>query len=137
KEVILITVLCGVCFITIFIGIRWYYGYEPATQWKVPAGLPMLKFNLASATAIKSYFEMFSLFSVIPIVCIYKFNQTDIKLRVWFLAIVPIWFTIHWIAVVAYQPRLFLVPTLLIFLPMLLQIVENASGKNDQIFKVN
>ncbi|MGD1960724.1 MAG: hypothetical protein ACFB2Y_17820 [Fulvivirga sp.] len=139
SQVIVITALCGVCFIAIFVSIRWYYGYEPATQWKVPAGLPMLKFNLASVNSIKSYFEMLGLFSIIPLVCLYKFKQTDFRLRVWFLALVPIWFMVHWVAVVAYQPRLFLVPTLLLFLPMLLQIIEgnNALIKDAKVSEIN
>jgi hypothetical protein len=128
-EVIMITMLSGIFYATIFIGIRWYYGYEPQTEWKVPAGLPMLKLNLLSTIGIKSYFEMIGLFSLLPFLCLYKFKATSKILQIWFIGIVPIWFLVHWIAVVAYQSRLFLVPTLLIFLPMALEIIEEKYKK--------
>ena len=121
---IAIVAISLVFFISIFIAIRWYYGYQPQTQWKVPAGLPMLKLNLVSLLAVKSYFEMIGVFSVIPLICLYKFKSANPILQVWFLGIVPIWFLVHFLSVVAYQGRLFLVPTLLIFIPMVLEIIE-------------
>lgn len=124
REVVAVTAVAGLIFIAIFVALRWYYGYEPQTQWKVPAGLPMLKLNFFSAIGIKSYFEMLGMFSVIPFICLYRFYSTSYLLRVWFIFIVPIWFLVHWTFVVAYQSRLFLVPTLIIFLPMFLQIIE-------------
>jgi hypothetical protein len=118
-------VLCSLTlFIGIFIFIRWYYGYQPQTQWKVPAGWPMLKLNLISLIAIKSYFEMIGAFSIIPLLCLYKFKSTNPLLQIWFIGIVPIWFLVHFVSVVAYQSRLFLVPTFLIFIPMMLEIIE-------------
>ena len=111
-------------FVVIFISIRWYYGYQPQTQWKVPAGLPMLKLNLVSLLAVKSYFEMVGVFSIIPLICLYKFKSASKILQIWFIGIVPIWFLVHFVSVVAYQGRLFLVPTLLIFIPMILELIE-------------
>ena len=113
-----------ICFVGIFVAIRWYYGYQPQTQWKVPAGLPMLKLNLISLIAVKSYFEMIGAFSIIPLLCLYKFKSASPILKTWFIGIVPIWFLVHFVSVVAYQSRLFLVPTLIIFIPMLLEMIE-------------
>jgi hypothetical protein len=123
-RVFIITGLSLVLFISIFIGIRWYYGYQPQTQWKVPAGLPMLKLNLVSLLAVKSYFEMIGAFAVLPFICLYKLRSSSQILQVWFIALVPLWFGVHFVSVVAYQSRLFLVPTLIIFVPMMLEIIE-------------
>lgn len=128
-KTILVTASSLVVFIGVFIAIRWYYGYESQSQWKVPAGLPMLKLNLISFSAVKSYFEMIGAFSVVPFICIYLIRRTSKILQTWFWGIVPLWFLVHFTLVVAYQSRLFLVPTFIIFLPMLLEIVESEYKK--------
>ena len=38
---------------------------------------------------------------------------------------VPVWFAAHYITVVAYQTRLFMVPVILIFMPMMLWLIES------------
>lgn len=120
-----LTAGCYVLFFTIFIGVRLHYGYRPPQTWKVPAGLPMIKLNLFSAVAVKSYFEMLGVFSVIPLIILYKFRSFPLLLRTWFLGIVPVWFAVHIISVVTYQTRLFLTPTIMIMLPMMLWLIEN------------
>ena len=115
-----------VIFFTLFIWIRNYYGYRPQHEWKVPAGLPMLRLNLFSPIGIKSYFEMIGTFGVIPFIILYKFRRFPALLRLWFIAIVPLWFSVHLLTVVTYQTRLFLVPTILIFLPMMMWLIENS-----------
>ena len=120
---------CYVIFFSIFLGVRAHYGYRPPQIWKVPTGLPMIKLNLASPVALKAYFEMLGVFSVIPFIILYKFRSFPLLLRVWFLGIAPAWFAVHLYSVVTYQTRLFLVPTILIFVPMLLWLIENESKK--------
>lgn len=132
SKTIAVTAVSAVFFVAIFLAIRWYYGYQPQTEWKVPAGLPMLKLNLLSALGIKSYFEMIGLFSIIPIICLLKLRRASIVLQVWFIGIVPIWFLVHWVSVVAYQARLFLVPTVIVFIPMLLEFVEKDVLKKEE-----
>lgn len=129
-----IFVLCIAAFLIFwidFVVLRAYFGYRPQTAWKVPAGIRMLRLNLFSIVAIKSYFEMIGVFSVIPLICLYKFRECSMILRTWFIGIIPIWFFVHMISVVIYEGRLFLVPTLLIFMPMLLQIIEGGA-KNEK-----
>lgn len=128
KKDFIISAVASLSFIIIFIGLRIYFGYRPQTVWKVPAGLPMLKLNLVSFVAIKGYFEMFGAFSILPLICLYKFKQCSLILRIWFVAIVPIWFFVHFYSVVTYQSRTFLVPTFLIFLPMVLEIIQKNAG---------
>lgn len=125
----LITVLLYVFFFTIFISLRVHFGYRPQQVWKVPAGLQMLKLNLASATAVKAYMELIATFAVIPLIILYKFKSFPHLLKKWFLFLVPVWFLIHFVSVVAYQTRLFMVPFILIMLPMLLWLVENETAR--------
>ncbi|MDP4151125.1 MAG: hypothetical protein Q8932_16135 [Bacteroidota bacterium] len=118
---------CYALFFAIFIGVRLHYGYRPPQVWKVPPGPGMLKLNLASSVGVKSYFEMLGLFSVIPFIILYTFRRYPLLLRVWFLGIVPAWFAVHLYTVVTYQTRLFLVPTILVMVPMLLWLIENGA----------
>jgi hypothetical protein len=119
---------CYALFFAVFIGVRLHYGYRPPQVWKVPPGPGMLKLNLASSVGVKSYFEMLGLFSVIPFIILYTFRRYPLLLRVWFLGIVPAWFAVHLYTVVTYQTRLFLVPTILIMVPMLLWLIDSVSA---------
>ncbi len=121
----ILTGIAYVFFIGIFTGVRMYYGYVPAQVWKVPPGIPMVKLNLLSTVAVKSYFEMLGVFSLIPFLILYKFKSAPLLLKTWFVLIAPVWFAVHIYSVVIYQTRLFLVPTIIIFIPMLLYIIEN------------
>ncbi len=118
KNVWLFTFILTAVFACVFIGVT-------PKIWKVPAGAQMIKLNLFSTVAAKSYFEMLGIFSIIPLLILYKFKQFPIRLKLWFLAIVPIWFAVHIYSVVIYQTRLFLVPVILIFIPMFLWLIEN------------
>lgn len=124
-----ITIGAFVGFALMFVAVRWYYGYQPQEQWRVPVGLPLLKMNLFSSIAIKSYFEMFGTFSLLPFIFIYKFKQIDSRLQWWFLLVFPVWMGIHFTSAIAYQSRLFLVPTLLILLPGVMQYIEQSIVK--------
>jgi hypothetical protein len=132
RKIFLISGLSLIAFVIVFTGLRMYFGYRPQTVWKVPAGLPMLKLNLFSAVAVKGYFEMFGAFSVFPLICLYKFRQCSSILKIWFIAIVPVWFFVHLYSVVVYESRLFFVPTFLIFIPMVLEIIEKAGGSGNK-----
>ena len=137
RKVFIITSISFISFALIFIGIRAYFGYQPQGIWKVPAGLPMLKLNLFSVVAVKGYFEMFGAFSIIPLICIYKFRQCSEILQLWFVVIVPIWFLVHFYSVPSYESRLFFVPTYLIFIPMLLEIIQKYEGRGNKLENKN
>lgn len=124
RNIWIFTIFLYIIFISIFVGLRIHYGYQPQQVWKVPAGLPMLKLNLFSAVGVKAYMELIGTFGVIPFIILYKFRSFPLLLRKWFIFMVPVWFAIHYVSVVAYQTRLFLVPVILIFIPMMLWLVE-------------
>ena len=125
KRTWLFTVLLYTLFFSIFIGLRLYFGYKPQQVWKAAAGLPMLKLNLFSAVAVKSIMELIGTFAVIPLIILYYFKSIPHLLKKWFLFIVPIWFGVHFVSVVAYQTRLFIVPLVIIMIPILLWLIEN------------
>ncbi len=133
KQTWLLTIACYVIFISIFIGLKIYFGYRPQQVWKAPAGLPMLKLNLFSAVGVKAYLELIGTFAVIPLIVFYKFRSFPYLLRKWFLFLVPLWFVIHFVSVVAYQTRLFMVPMVLVLLPMLLWRVEQETLKANTV----
>lgn len=124
RDTWIFTIILYAIFLSIFVALRIYYGYRPPQVWKVPAGLPMLKLNLFSAVGVKAYMELIGTFGVIPFIILYKFRTFPHLLRKWFIFMVPLWFAIHYVSVVAYQTRLFMVPIILIFLPMILWLVE-------------
>lgn len=122
-----LTIGLYIIFFSIFIGLRMYFGYQPQQVWKAPAGLPMLKLNLISAVGFKGYMELIGTLTIIPFIILLKFKTFPHLLKKWFLFMVPIWFAIHFVSVVSYQGRLFLVPLILIMLPMMLWLIENRS----------
>lgn len=121
-----------ILFLAVFLALRQYYGYRPQQLWKAPAGIEMLKLNLFSSMAVKTYFEMIGVFGVIPFIILYKFRAFPLLLRIWFLGIVPIWFAVHFYSVVAYQTRLFMVPLIMILMPMMLWLIEQSYNEKKQ-----
>ena len=118
------TAVLYLLFLVFFVYLRWYFGYQPQQMWKVPAGWPMLKLNLMSAVGLKGYLELIGTFGIFPLIILYKFKAFPYLLKKWFLFLAPIWFLVHYISVPAYQTRLFLVPIILIFMPMILWLTE-------------
>jgi hypothetical protein len=129
KKVWFFTILLYALFFVIFTGLRLYFEYKPQQVWKAQAGLPMLKLNLFSAVGAKAYMELIGTYGVIPLIILYKLRSFPYLLRKWFLFLTPIWFAVHYISVVAYQTRLFMVPFAMIMMPMLLWLVEDEIKK--------
>ena len=111
-------------FLVTFIGLRMHFGYKPQQVWKVPSGWPMLKLNLFSAVGVKGFMELIGTYALIPLIIIYRFKSFPYLLKKWFVFIVPVWFAVHYLSVVAYQTRLFMVPFIIIMMPMLLWLLE-------------
>jgi hypothetical protein len=128
----LLTIVLYIIYFAIFIGLRWYFGFRPQQLWKVPSGLPMLKLNLFSAVGVKGYFELIGTFGVIPFIALYKFRSFPHLLKKWFLFLVPIWFGVHYVSVVAYETRTFIMPMVITFLPMFLWLIENEIEGNSK-----
>jgi hypothetical protein len=120
----LLTGLLIALFTGIFAGVRAYYGYLAPQVWKAAPGMDMIKLNLLSPVALKSYMELLGVMGIIPFIIVYSLRVFPSILKVWFLAIVPLWFAVHIYSVVIYQTRLFMVPLILILMPMMLWLIE-------------
>ena len=125
KKPLLITTASYFLFIFIFISIRAYFGYRPPEEWRVASGLSMLKLNLASIVSIKSYFEMYGTMLFLPFLIFIRRDGYSKFLIMGYFYLLPIWIITHLTMVVAYQSRLFLVPTVLILFPMLIELIES------------
>ena len=128
-----ITSVSLLLYASVFIGIRMHYGYRtaaPVTIYQVSVGLPLFKVNLASAQALRSYFEMYGVLSVLWLTALFTFRHNHPLLRTWMIVVVPVlWMLIHFFTSVIAESRCFLVPVLLVLLPMLLEKIEQqASG---------
>jgi len=114
----IITGLSLFTFAIIYIGIRWYYGLRPA---EVASPLEGLSTNLISW---RGYLEIFGTTSILPLWCILHWKKAAYFFRLIFIGLVPVWFLIHFSVAAVWESRLFLVPTILIFLPMTLETLE-------------
>ena len=124
RKAFLVTLLSGIFFVSIFAAIRMHYGYRSPDEWHIPTGWPMLKMNLFSQQSIKSYMELFAVFGLMPIWCLLIFKEMNFFLRVFFVVIIPVWFFINfWYGIVS-ESRIFLVPTLLVFLPAVMEYID-------------
>ncbi len=103
-----------------FGGVRYYFGYQPAftDMWLGP-GWRMFFRNLLHPVA---HGEVLGVVLFLPFLSLYRFGQTAPLLRFLFVIIVPAWFLIQYWMVFVHEAAIFLVPTLLVFLPMSLQI---------------
>ena len=128
-----VTAISYVVFIVIFISLRVHYGYEPASTWRVPAGWPMLKLNLFSAASVKTYMEMFGVFGFLPVWSILLYRQMSPMLRIFFWVLVPVWFVIHIASAIGFQSRLYLVPTILVFMPAVFEYIEKTLVREREV----
>jgi hypothetical protein len=124
KQVIAITTVSVILFFAIFIAIRVYYGLEPVSTWRVSAGWPMLKLNFFSSLSIKTYMELYGIMGFMLFWAVLVYPTMNKQLRLFLFTLVPIWLGIHFISAIGYQSRLYLVPTLLVLVPAVLENLE-------------
>jgi hypothetical protein len=128
KNIWIHTAISSILFFSILASIRLYYGYHPETHpWN------LIKFNLYSATSFYTYFEVFSAIGFFPLVCLYYWRKNSRALQTFFWLIVPIWFGIHIIGTFAREARCFLMPMIVIFMPMIVEIIEQKFREENSI----
>lgn len=119
KKIWFITSVSVFLFFFILIIIRIHFGYRPDTHpWH------LLVYNLFTPTNFHTYFEMFGALGVFPFMCFYYFRKNSYLLQMFFFLIVPIWFSVHLIGTYAREARCFLMPLFVIFMPMIIEIIE-------------
>lgn len=122
KKVLRTAVICGVLFVVVFVGVRYYYGYQKAVGIHgMDSFTDFLNFNL---TFKRFYLELIGTLNFIPLIIVLFLARLPWLLRRWFWVIVPAWFGIHLAFSTAIETRLFLVPNILIFIPAFLLLVE-------------
>ncbi|MEI9917743.1 MAG: hypothetical protein WDO14_02955 [Bacteroidota bacterium] len=125
KQQWIITIASLVGYVVVFVGIRLYYGYQPAVGIHGITGVKdYLLFNLKF---FRMYPELIGTFTILPIIVLLGFKKLPVVLQRWFLLIVPVWIVIHFAKSTAVETRLFLVPMTLIFVPAFLWLIEEYS----------
>jgi hypothetical protein len=124
RKVFWVTACATILFLAIFFSIRAYYGFRPLETWRVGPGWPMLKLNLFSASAVKTYMEFFGVFAFLPIWAIFVLKRADARLKILFYTMVPAWFALHLYSAIGFQTRLFLVPTILVIIPIVFEYID-------------
>jgi hypothetical protein len=116
-------IIGGFCFLTVFIGLRMYFGYQSTEQvYGMSNPLEYLKFNVS---LFFTWSKILSVFSVLPLIAIFTWPQWLPIFRLWFLVMVPLWVLFHFCFSVVSESRLFYPLIAIIFLPAVLNLVQN------------
>lgn len=110
----------GMLAVGIFFGLRQYFGYEP---YIVPSGWFRVVENFTNYSVISGEFAIMLIF---PFLSMMFLKRTDIILRTIWLAIIPIWFAVHYWSFAVLESRYFLVPFSLAMLPVVLYEIEKS-----------
>lgn len=110
----------GVLAVGMFFGLREYFGYEP---YIVPSGWFRVVENFTNYSVISGEFAIMLIF---PFLSIMFLKRTDIILRTIWLALIPIWFAVHYWSFAVLESRYFLVPFSLAMLPVVLYEIEKS-----------
>jgi hypothetical protein len=104
--------------------IRLAFGPQPLIVAEGhPAGLALLAYNLGRGV---TWLNLGTTFLFLPLVGLAAWRYWPAWLRRSFLAVVPLWMAGHFVAAVAAETRLFLVPYVLFLLPGALLALERA-----------
>lgn len=116
--------ICLILFVGIFVGLRIHYGYPSRIA-------PDISYILwLNCYLGHTHFWTFGMFNILPLLTLMAFKQLPPRLKLLFWVIVPIWFVIHYSMTACHESRLFLVPTVLVFMPAALVLVEGHKAKN-------
>jgi hypothetical protein len=119
KKIWLVTTVSFALFFGILTLIRLHYGYRPESRpWN------FFKYNLYGSSSFYTYLEMFGATGFLPAICLYYWRKNSPFLQMSFWLIVPIWLFIHFYATFAREARCFLVPIFMIFMPMIVELIE-------------
>ncbi|MEZ4883518.1 MAG: hypothetical protein R3E32_02185 [Chitinophagales bacterium] len=110
--------LCLVLFVAIIVSLRMHYGYP---QRVAPDISYILWLNCYLG---HTHFWTFGMFNILPLLTFMVFRYLPTRLKLLFWVIVPIWFVIHYSMTACHESRLFLVPTVLVFMPAALVLID-------------
>lgn len=123
KRLLYISGLSLLGFGLVFLGLRWYWGpgsYHAIHDLDTP--LEILTFNLRF---FNMYPQLLGTLGIVPLVIFLGYKNWPSFLKASFWLMVPAWVIIHLLKSMAMETRLFLVPQIFIFLPILLYLLEH------------
>ncbi len=113
------------CWVVVFLTLRMIY---PDSQlfipYESPPGLALLLYNLFPTP----WALLLRFFSIVPILGMAVFRSWKPFLGRFFMVLIPIWLGVHLVASVIAETRLFLVPQVLVFIPLFLVFIERVKG---------
>jgi hypothetical protein len=101
-------------FAAVYFGMRQVIGDRPLFVAYAKPGLGLLRYNL---THFEVWHNLFATFAVLPAICVYAWPRWSRPLRTIAIAIVPAWVIAQFVAGIATETRLFVVPDVLVFVP--------------------
>ena len=115
RKVIPVFIVAFAVYVAIFVGLRLFYGkQELVVQYDLYPGLKLFAYNLFRS---ETWRQLIGTLSIIPIVALIGYKKWPLQLRIFFWAIVPIWFLVHAFTAIMAETRLFLVPQAMVFIP--------------------
>ncbi len=121
KKTVIIILSSLLAFAVIFILIRLHYGYIPPSSVGRPTGWPIFSFNV---TNLGTILQLFATLSVLPLIVLFNIKRADQRLQILFWMITPVWFAVHFWLVWVRETRLFLVPLVIILIPIVLNLIQ-------------
>lgn len=116
RRVALIGLLSLAVWAAMQLALRQVYGWNPGNGVTFP-GLALLLRNVTQAVTWRN---LFLTLNIVPFLALYQLRRAPALLQRFFWTLVPLWFAIHFVAAAADETRLFLVPYIVVLVPIVL-----------------
>lgn len=127
KTAVLYALTGSIIFIVIFLGLRLHYGEQTfLTADGYSPGIGLLALNL---TRWVTWEQLLITLGLIPFLAVFVYPSWAQPLKVFFWAVVPVWFGVHFFAALVAESRLLLVPQALVFIPGMLFGLDGQRGE--------
>jgi hypothetical protein len=122
RKAIIVAAACALVYLIVWYGLRLYFGFQPpAIVEGMQTPMDYLRKNFGF---LRTYPLIAGTLGFVPIIVVLFFARLPRILKLWFWAMVPIWFIVHFSFSKAAESRLFLVPQAVIFIPAFLWLIE-------------
>jgi hypothetical protein len=101
-----------------FVGLRWYYGYEP---YMLISGWYRVVENFTNYSIVSG---QFAIMLILPFLSLFFLRSSPLLLRTIWITVIPIWFAVHYYSFPVLESRYFLVPFALGIIPVTLFGIE-------------
>lgn len=101
-----------------FVGLRWYYGYEP---YMLVSGWYRVAENFTNYSIVSG---QFAIMLILPFLSLFFLRSSPLLLRTIWITVIPIWFAVHYYSFPVLESRYFLVPFALGIIPVTLFGIE-------------